>query len=196
MSNHHNQLSEGNTMVFDRVVVFLQDFPGVGRVLDIGGGGEGIVGLLKNSAVIAVDRRREELEEAPPGPLKIVMDARRMGFPDHSFGQTTAFFSFCYMKGEDHETVFEEVHRVLKPGGSFRIWDVIYPARSNTEKQYILIPLTVELPATRIETSYGVNWDDGGRDLEHYKRLGTNNGFEITNAREDGSSFFLCLHRP
>jgi len=195
MRDHHRRLSEENTLVLDKVVVALEDFPGVGWVLDIGGGGEGVVGILKGSAVVAIDRLREELEEAPQGPLKIVMDARKMGFLDGSFGQATAFFSFCYVPREDHEAIFREVYRVLRPGGEFRVWDATYPARSNAEQQYVLIPLAAELPGSRIETSYGVRWDERGRGLEHYQHLGTSQGFEITRGREIGQSFFLCLRR-
>jgi len=44
--------------------------------LDIGGGGEGVIGQMKGKQVIAIDPNRRELEEAADGPLKIVMDAR------------------------------------------------------------------------------------------------------------------------
>ena len=36
-----------------------------GRILDIGGGGEGIIGLLKGERVVAIDRREAELKGAP-----------------------------------------------------------------------------------------------------------------------------------
>ena len=56
---------------FERVELDLQDFPSQGWVLDIGGGGEGVIGRLKGSAVVAIDLYKQELEEAPAGPLKI-----------------------------------------------------------------------------------------------------------------------------
>ena len=36
-----------------------------GSILDIGGGGEGIIGRLYGSRVTAIDNREEELDEAP-----------------------------------------------------------------------------------------------------------------------------------
>jgi hypothetical protein len=56
--------------------VVLPDFPAQGLILDIGGGGEGVIGQLKGKQVVAIDLSRQELDEAPGEPLlKIVMDA-------------------------------------------------------------------------------------------------------------------------
>ena len=38
-----------------------------GHILDIGGGGEGIIGRLYQKQVIAIDHRQEERDEAPGG---------------------------------------------------------------------------------------------------------------------------------
>lgn len=38
------------------------------RILDIGGGGEGIIGMRYSNRVISIDTRKDELEEAPTGP--------------------------------------------------------------------------------------------------------------------------------
>lgn len=48
-----------------------------GSILDIGGGGEGIIGRLYGRQVTAIDNRREELDEAPEGFEKVLMDACR-----------------------------------------------------------------------------------------------------------------------
>lgn|GEM_PF-1587750 len=40
------------------------------RILDLGGGGEGVIGQLRGRQVTAVDIRQEELDEAPAGPTK------------------------------------------------------------------------------------------------------------------------------
>ena len=100
------------------------DFPASGFILDIGGGGEGIIGQLKGDQVVAIDRIKHELEEAPAGPLKIVMNAGDMQFLDASFATATAFFSLMFMPAAEHGTVFGEVFRVLAPGGRFLIWDI------------------------------------------------------------------------
>ncbi|NIV37241.1 MAG: hypothetical protein GWN58_49800, partial [Anaerolineae bacterium] len=70
MSDHHDSPPEDRVHFFETQTVQVQDFESTGFILDIGGGGEGIIGLLKGRDVIAIDLRAEELEEAPPGPLK------------------------------------------------------------------------------------------------------------------------------
>ena len=46
-----------------------------GSILDVGGGGEGIIGRLYGEQVIAIDNCQEELDEAPDGFQKD-MDGR------------------------------------------------------------------------------------------------------------------------
>jgi ubiquinone/menaquinone biosynthesis C-methylase UbiE len=70
--------------------VDLTDFFAPGLILDIGGGGEGVIGRLFGSRVVAIDPLQRELEEAPVGPLKVVMDARELKFLDGSFDTVTA----------------------------------------------------------------------------------------------------------
>jgi hypothetical protein len=78
--------------VFDRVKLEVKNFETDGLILDIGGGGEGVIGRLKGSQVIAIDLRKDELDGIIDGPHKIVMDARLLAFPDNSFATATAFF--------------------------------------------------------------------------------------------------------
>lgn len=46
-----------------------------GSILDIGGGGEGIIGRLYDPQVLAVDNRQDELDETPETFKKALMDA-------------------------------------------------------------------------------------------------------------------------
>ena len=78
----------------------LQPLPVQGWILDIGGGGEGVIGQLMGTQVVAIDRSAAELEEAAPGPLKIVMDASELRFLDASFSAGTAFFCLMYIRDE------------------------------------------------------------------------------------------------
>ena len=48
--------------MFEMQDVVLHSCPGEGLILDIGGGGEGIIGRLMGDRVVAVDLSREELE--------------------------------------------------------------------------------------------------------------------------------------
>jgi len=146
MSDHHPEISEDRLFYFEKQEVIVNDFDSPGYILDIGGGGRGVIGELKGEKVIAIDPSKRELEQAPAGPLKIIMDATDLQFLDSTFGTATSFFTLMYIKGPDHEKVFCEVFRVLKSGGLFLIWDAIIPQRLDEDKDIAVFPLLVKLP--------------------------------------------------
>jgi ribosomal protein S18 acetylase RimI-like enzyme len=181
---------------FERQHVVVSGLPSAGAILDIGGGGEGVIGQIAGDRVVAIDRLREELEEAPAGPLKIVMDARELGFLDGTFKTVTAFFSLMYMKAEDHPRVFEEVFRVLAPGGRFLIWDAVIPPRSGDKKDVAIFPMTIDLPDGKsVSTGYGVRWPAEGRDAAYYERLAEEVGFKVVSTRATGQHLAVELER-
>lgn len=94
-----------------------------GSILDIGGGGEGTIGRLYGTQVIAIDNRQEELDEAPEGFEKVLMDARSLDFPDEHFDHVTFFYSLMFMDADTHKQAVSEAARVLKKGGYLHIWD-------------------------------------------------------------------------
>ena len=118
-SDGHEEISEDRLFYFDQKTIKLSDFNAQGHILDIGGGGRGVIGELKGESVVAIDISKRELEEAPAGPLKVVMDATDLKFIDNSFNTATSFFTLIYIPDSDHEKVFSEVYRVLAPGGVF-----------------------------------------------------------------------------
>ena len=187
--SHHAQ-----SKVFKRLDVIVEDFQAQGLILDIGGGGEGVIGQLKGERVIAIDISKRELEEAPPGPLKLIMDARDLKFLDNSFNTATIFFTLMYIDGQDHQKVFSEVSRVLRPGGRLLIWDVLFPRRPEGEKMGVF-PLSITLPQKTIKTGYGVRWPEEGRELDHFLHLAENNGFKVLKKDSQASWFFLELER-
>lgn len=63
-----------------------------GSILDIGGGGEAVIGQIYKDRVTAIDNCEEELEEAPDCCSKQLMDATELLFPDDSFDNVT----FCF----------------------------------------------------------------------------------------------------
>jgi SAM-dependent methyltransferase len=174
--------------------VAVPDFPAQGLILDIGGGGEGVIGQLKGKQVVAVDLIKRELEEAPGEPLlKIVMDARDLKFLDTTFATTTVFFTFMYIKPADHEKVMQEIHRVLKPGGRLLIWDVVCSAGKADGRQ-LLAFLHIKLPARDINTGYGARFTEG-QSAEHFIELGEKTGFDVASRKENRGWFFVELKK-
>ncbi|MGD2250366.1 MAG: class I SAM-dependent methyltransferase [Candidatus Methanofastidiosia archaeon] len=190
----HEEISEEHIFMIEKQVITLKDFDAPGYILDIGGGGEGIIGILKQN-VIAIDKRKDELEEAPDGPLKIVMDARELQFLDNVFETVTAFFTFMYIKSPDRAKVFEEIYRVLNPGGSVLIWDVVIPPRRDNTKDIFGVPLEVTVQDNKIKTGYGVRWEGAEQDVDYYRKLAKTVGFTIEAQKEQGQVFHLQLKK-
>jgi ubiquinone/menaquinone biosynthesis C-methylase UbiE len=126
-----------------------------GLILDIGGGGEGVIGKLNGRQVVAIDTRAEELKETGNQALKIVMDAVDLKFLPESFDLCTSFFSFMYITHDKHVRVFSEAYRVLKDKGRFLIWDTRMPL-ANEGYTVFVVDLEIQLPNEEIKTKYGV----------------------------------------
>jgi SAM-dependent methyltransferase len=164
-----------------------------GFILDIGGGGEGVIGRLAGRQVVAIDISARELLEVKNASQKIAADARGLCFPSSSFGVATSFFSLMYIMTIDHESVFREIHSVLKDRGRFLLWDVKIPARGIDADAFI-VPLKVILPEEELKTSYGVKWDSTKKqDLAHFKELAHRTDFKYGNSWRDQEVFYLEL---
>ena len=188
-----DHLKEGGFHYMESAELRLTPFSVDGRILDIGGGGEGMIGRLMGPGVVAIDTSRDELDEAPDGPLKILMDARSLRFLDGTFAAATAFFSFLYLRPEHHPDVLREVHRVLLAAGTFRIWDVDLHPRGDRPENVVVQPLVVHLPEESIETGYGALWPEQGSTLDHYLALAEEAGFRVLERRRRASTFYLEL---
>ena len=124
-----------------------------GPILDIGGGGEGIIGRIYGTQVVAIDNREEELDEAPDACEKRLMDATDLQFPDCSFEHVTFFYSLMYMNRDEQKKALEEAVRVLKPGGKIHLWDAdidaVYP-------EPFVVDLEIVTDRFSVHTSYGI----------------------------------------
>ena len=165
------------------------DFDLKGSILDIGGGGEAVIGQVYGDRVTAIDNRQEELDEVPNCCTKLLMDAEDLSFTNSSFDNVTFFYTLMYMTKETQRKSILEAARVLRHGGTVCIWDCdigsAYPE-----------PFTVELDIRfgekKIQTSYGIvkmdlqNSDSVIRLLEHA-------GLKIrTLNKEDGQFYIQC----
>lgn len=182
---------------FEPVELEIRDFPVTGHILDIGGGGEGIIGRLKGKNVVSIDRREDELLEAPRGPLKVVMDAGQLGFPDSTFSVATAFFSFMYFeKTGDIKAALAEIFRVLRPGGVLHLWDINITKRPDTEKEIFAVRLKCFVKGQVCETAYGRPWLKENRDSAFCRRLAEARGFRHIQTRKTKRVFHSSFRKP
>ena len=166
-----------------------------GLILDIGGGGEGVIGQFKKDQVIAIDHNKRELEEAPEGGVKIIMDADKLKFLDNTFDTVTSFFTLMYMAKSEHKKIFEEIYRVLKKDGHLVLWDVIIPKRENKIHEMFSLPLKIKIDDKELDTGYGVFWGKKEQNLEYFQKLSIKVGFSKVKFKSDDQIFYLRVKK-
>lgn len=180
-----------NMLTLYKQAVDLRGICFTGSILDVGGGGEGVISRHSGQRVTAIDKRRDELEESPDIGLKIVMDACEMGFLDGSFDNVTCFYTFMYMRENEIARVLSETYRVLKHGGLLWIWDTAMPPMPKSDG--LLVPLEVIISSELTLTpTYGISWFRG-QSLESVRAVCEKAGFSVESSRENGASFAMCL---
>ncbi len=175
--------------------VTLNPIKAYGMILDVGGGGEGIIGQLMGNSVVSIDSNAEELMESPGGPLKIIMAAEELKFLNNTFDTVTSFFTMMYIDKGKHRKVFNEIYRVLKPEGELLIWDAAIPEFGGGNKDIFLVPLEVELPEKMIATSYGVKWKDKYQNIDYYISLAEEAGFKAIECEKNDKIFFIKMRK-
>ncbi|MFW9768580.1 MAG: class I SAM-dependent methyltransferase [Candidatus Thorarchaeota archaeon] len=177
-------------------IINLKELNTDGLILDIGGGGEGIVSRIGGGRVCVVDIRMSEIREAQihGAPANwIVGDGQRLSFRDASFDTVTLWFSLGYIREwPDKLRVLEEVMRVLTKGGELSILAMRIP--DSTEQFVFWAHFT--LPDGAIsQTGYGVRGNQG-QTLE--KLIGLLNDFEfkILNTEDHGDWFSISATPP
>ena len=158
-----------------------------GRILDVGGGGECMIGRVYGAQTVAIDVDAQELAEAPDVCEKCVMDARSLDFPDGCFDHVTAFYALLYMDAEGQRRAIAEAARVLRTGGSLCIWDT---ETADGEPPY-LAELDVDAAGQTIRVSYGVIKDDAGQTMERTVRLCEEAGLHVVQAERMEKQFFV-----
>lgn len=173
-----------------------KEYP-IHKILDIGGGGEGIIGRLYGDQVVAIDTRKNELEECENDSLKIVMDAADMQFLDDSFDVATSFYSLMYMTKATQEKVIFETYRVLKPGGVFELWDLEIPRYEGALKDIFVANVSVKLEGVPvpITVGYGVLMDQLGQNENAITQLAINCGFKPFDREFESGHFNLKFEK-
>ncbi|MCL2362751.1 MAG: class I SAM-dependent methyltransferase [Defluviitaleaceae bacterium] len=164
-----------------------------GRILDIGGGGEGVISRHSGHNVIAIDRRADELAETPDIGTKIIMDACNLNFIDKYFDHITCFYTLMYMDLPEISQFLQEAYRVLKSGAKLWVWDIIIPTIKTADVFIAQLQVKVSEEQT-ITTGYGVTWRRE-QSLDIIKDLCENAGFIYHEGNENSESFSLCFQR-
>ena len=94
------------------------------RVLDLGSGTGAAFQQLQNLEVTAIDPD-EKMLQLNKFKNKIIGSAENLPFPDNSFD--SVYCAFVWRNLIDTKLGFQEVFRVLKPGGKFILLDMTRP---------------------------------------------------------------------
>lgn len=163
-----------------------------GSLLDIGGGGEGIIGRVYGTQVTAIDNCQEELDEAPGGYKKLLMDACNLTFPSQSFDHVTFFYSLMFMNVETQlKAIHESVH-VLKPCGNLHIWDAEIPS---AYPEPFTVELDIQLPMGRVHTTYGVISDIKNQTASAIANICVASGLQIESVNTENGQFHMAFRK-
>ena len=168
--------------------IALENISTEGPILDIGGGGEGLVSRIEGSRVCALDIRMSEIREAqihgPPANW-LVGDGQALCFREETFNAVTMWFSLGYMSDWSiKRRVLEEAHRVLSKEG--RLW--ILGSRIPRDCERLIFWGHFTLPdGTISQTGYGVRGGQG-QTAERIVQLLESTGFEVSS--QDNGAWF------
>ncbi len=119
-----------------------------GQILDIGGGGEGVIGGCYGAQVVA-SKPLDELDEAPG--LTRADGRRALAIADER-STRYAFFSSCILRRIRGAGGIADAFRVLKPGGLLCVWE---PPVEKADPFRIEILMTRRIPTIRPTGVYG-----------------------------------------
>jgi ubiquinone/menaquinone biosynthesis C-methylase UbiE len=172
-------------------IISLKDFHTNGLILDIGGGGEGLVSRIGGEKACVVDIRMSEIREAQihGAPANwFVGDGQSLCFKDSCFDVVTLWFSLGYMREWDIKLrVLEEAKRVLTKKGEISIMGSKIP--DSTETFVFWAHFT--LPDGSIsQTGYGIRGNQN-QTLKKVVDLLNDLEFRILNSEDNGVWFSI-----
>ncbi|MGZ3885309.1 MAG: class I SAM-dependent methyltransferase [Bacteroidia bacterium] len=111
---------------FDRMILsaFAKESP-AGEIIDLGCGPGQTTAFLSGlgiKQIVGADSSPEMIKQAAalyPGLKFEVADMLRLPYGDSSFSAAIAFYAIVHFTQAQLRTAFEEIHRVLRPGGQF-----------------------------------------------------------------------------
>ena len=188
-------MNQDNMIISDMQYLTLNKNNYTAPILDIGGGGEGVIGKLYGKNVVAIDIRKDELEETSNEALKIVMDATDLKFLDNSFPTATAFFTLMYMNHETKLKALKEAYRVLKPGGILDVYEVNMPPYMGDNKEIFVLQLKYTIDNKETQTGYGCRLKAKNINKEYYLALLQSAGFVANIVFEKDQIFKISAQK-
>jgi ubiquinone/menaquinone biosynthesis C-methylase UbiE len=176
--------------------IVLEKIEQMGTVLDIGGGGEGLVSRLEGQRVCAVDIRLPKIHEARiygSDSQWILADARNLCFQDSCFDIATFWFSLGYLNElSSKKKALQEVHSCLRRGGHLSILAAVITCPENR----LVFRTQFAFPdGTVSQISYGVKGNQN-QHIEQITRLVQDAGFQVTNAETHEFWFRIDCLKP
>ncbi|MDD2364240.1 MAG: methyltransferase domain-containing protein [Eubacteriales bacterium] len=163
-----------------------------GSILDVGGGGEGIIGRVYGRQVTAIDKLQSELDEVTCDCEKLVMDACDLDFADQSFDNVTFFYTFMFMEQTEWQQALAEANRVLKVSGKLFIWDAVI---ESAYPEPFLVDVLVNCVGEEVKTTYGVGKLEAKQNAQTFVDLAMDVGLKLVRCSEDSGQFFLQFER-
>lgn len=106
----------------DALRALAADLPAGARLLDLGcGAGRGPLDTFDEFEAVGLDFSGAQLTLARDrvDASLVLGDMATLPFVDDAFDAVTAFYSIIHLPVDQHRTVYDEVARVLRPGGEF-----------------------------------------------------------------------------
>ena len=162
-----------------------------GLIIDIGGGGEGLVSRIEGPRVCAVDIRMDEIREArihnPPSNW-FACDGSQLCFHSSTFEVVTLWFSLGYMKEWNLKSaVLSEAYRVLGHGGEISI----KAAKIDCREERLVFRADYTLPDGSLSrTGYGLKGQQN-QTIETVAELVRDVGFQLVQCDDYGHWFSM-----
>jgi ubiquinone/menaquinone biosynthesis C-methylase UbiE len=131
-----------------------------GRILEVGvGTGRNLPAYPAGAQVVAVDLSEAMLTRAQ-GRVRALQnyfafvqaDALALPFPDSSFDAYLSTFLYCVLPDELQAAALSEMGRILRPGGKFRLLEIVYSQRARIKLgQVLLAPLVKRIYGARFD---------------------------------------------
>lgn len=177
-------------------MIELNELPAKGRIIDVGGGGQGLVSKIRGSQVCAVDIDMNKIREAQIYDFEshwLLADGRALSFKDASFDTATLWFSLGFIHDRSaKEQVMDEIFRVLRSDG---LVSILAATIDCSEERFVLRGQFSFPDGTISQMSYGL----AGRQkqtIETVDALLEQANFRKLTVEDNGYWFKIAARKP